>query len=236
MSTYMHAVASASARTASQLRLRAATVHTAEIYCTLERGVTRCALVQKVPELAGMVETGEYGGLLVSGAYDFTGVCDGAGAGAGAGPQAGPHARALEGAPEAVCADSSNTDLAPRPAGRNQLEKDRDASALPAVYMESDAKALRNTYHPFVSQVSNDKRTSLSDVQKISPIPVCSNTTASRQHAAARPTIVAKSLLRVRLFSSLAPPRGRTVVVDRAAQATPVIISVAERIASILGT
>jgi len=35
---------------------------------------------------------------------------------------------------------------------------------------------------------------------------------------------------------SLAPPGGRNVVVDRAAQATPVIISVAERIASISGT
>ncbi|KAL0048432.1 hypothetical protein WJX82_002988 [Trebouxia sp. C0006] len=57
-------------------------------------------------------------------------------AGAGAGPQAGPHARNFE-APESVCADPSNTDLAPRPAGRKQLENDRDASALPAVYMET---------------------------------------------------------------------------------------------------
>ena len=198
--TYMHAVASASARTASQLGLRAATVHTAKLYCTFERGFTCCALVQKVPEVAEIVETGEYGGgLLVGGAYDFTGLCDGAGAGAGAGPQAGPHARNFE-APESVCADPSNTELAPRPAGRKQLENDRDASALPAVYMESFAKALRNARHTFVSKVSNDKQTSLSVVRKISPIPVCSNTTASRQHAAARPTIITKSLLQVRLF------------------------------------
>ncbi len=109
--------------------------------------------MQKVPEVAEMVETGEYGeGLLVGGAYGFTGVVDGAGAGAGAGPQAGPHARDVEGAPEAVCADPSNIDLAPRPAGRNQLENDRDASALPAVDIESDAKALRNTRRTVASQ------------------------------------------------------------------------------------
>lgn len=127
-------------------------------YCTFERVFTRCALVQKVPEVAEMVETGEYGeGLLVGGAYGFTGAVDGAGAGA-AGPQAGPHARDVEGAPAAVCADPSNTDLAPRSAGRNQLENDRDASALPAVHIESDAKALRNACRTFVPQASNDKQ------------------------------------------------------------------------------
>lgn len=57
-------------------------------------------------------------------------------------PRLGPMREKL-GAPEAVCADPSNTDLAPRPAGRNQLENDRDASALPAVDIESDVKALR---------------------------------------------------------------------------------------------
>jgi len=100
--------------------------------------------VRKVPAVAEMVETGEYReGLLVGGAYGFTGVVDGAGAGAG--PQAGPNARDVEDAPEAVCADPSNIDLAPRPAGRNQLENDRDASALPAEDTESDAKELENT-------------------------------------------------------------------------------------------
>ena len=47
--------------------------------------------MQKVPEVAEMVETGEYGeGLLVGGAYGFTGVVDGAGAGAGQDPRLGP--------------------------------------------------------------------------------------------------------------------------------------------------
>ncbi len=85
----MHAVAPT--RTASQLRLRAATVYTAQKNCTFERTCSRCALVRKVPAVAEMVETGEYGeGLLVGGAYGFTGVVDGAGAGAGAGPKVGP--------------------------------------------------------------------------------------------------------------------------------------------------
>jgi len=198
----MHAVASASAelQVSSDCEQRPSILQKYISGDTFEPDFTRCALLQKVPEVAEIVETGEYGGgLLVGGAYDFTGLCDGAGAGAGAGPQAGPHARDFE-APESVCADPSNTDLAPRPAGRKQLENDRDASALPAVYMESFAKALRNARHTFVSKVSNDKQTSLSVVRKISPIPVCSNTTASRQHAAARPTIITKSLLQVRLF------------------------------------